>query len=224
MTAVASNNLVSLRGEHAELFDSLHKIEKLIDDPALTFSSKQRKIVAFNHCLLLHHMSSKNKECAEAIAELRTRYPDLSADLSLIEASILLKQKKTAESIKLIEQASISGGSLAAPLALAQVELLNGNLPQVLKILKSLDPKSLLKAGVVASICAAYEKLNDFAGVASTIQDFVKAYEATDLVTQQQASNGFRAALRYLGELGLRISNYQLAVDAFRRLLSVDQD
>lgn len=141
--AVASNNLLALRGDH-EVFDSFKRMRLHASDPqnleALPQSSQET--IALNRVLLLLKMN-KSKECSKLAEELRGEFPQLKS-LDLAEAVALDHDGKADLRDRLIEEKleqslkrnEVSHAALFV-LAQAQFQLNAGEIEAALSTLKA---------------------------------------------------------------------------------------
>ena len=102
--AIGTNNLIAARGAR-ELFDSLKRFEKVVEKAgrhdlqlskslAQKLNQRQQHAIWLNTCLLYLH-SNKHELCRGALKIFRSHYEN-SLWAACVEASLLLKEKKSA--------------------------------------------------------------------------------------------------------------------------------
>jgi len=139
LAAVASNNIVALNKDH-DVFDSRKKVKAATSDAVREkLTSVQRRTVDFNQCLLLMY-SNQGDACRKRCKELQGLYPD-SETPYLIQAALLLREKRSKQSVKCLQDyVSAVGGACERPqLVMAQTLLADGELEAALSALTSVS-------------------------------------------------------------------------------------
>lgn len=123
LTAVASNNMVAINKDQ-NVFDSKKKIRAALSDTCEhKLTSRQKKIIAINNCLLTLY-TNQDDQCHQLVGKLVQTYPDIEFDGLLIRASQLSKDKKYKEAIELLEKYAKSHAKEELPTKFAIVQLL----------------------------------------------------------------------------------------------------
>ncbi|KAL2635678.1 hypothetical protein R1flu_007157 [Riccia fluitans] len=166
--AVASNNLIALRGAR-DLFDALKKFDKIFEKKAgghrLQFSekldsrlsAKQKEAISFNSILLLLH-SNKLDQARELLPYLFDTYPNTEVP-TLLSASLAIKEGKSGRAEDILNQYAVKhpGNSTAAYLAGAQVAASSGNYARAADCLEKIVDEQH-KLGMVATLVALRER------------------------------------------------------------------
>jgi signal recognition particle subunit SRP72 len=89
--ATASNNLISLRKQDEKMFDSLKRSEKAVSVDEEKLSTRQKRAIHLNRCLLL--MYGKRGDQSQALVEtLQKEFPN-SEIPALVQASLYFREK-----------------------------------------------------------------------------------------------------------------------------------
>lgn len=126
LIAVASNNMVAINKDQ-NVFDSKKKIRAALADACEhKLTSRQKKIIAINNCLLTLY-TNQDEQCHQLVAKLVQNYPDIEFKGLLIRVSQLSKDKKCKEAVDLLEKYGKNNpkDELATKFAIVQLLLLN---------------------------------------------------------------------------------------------------
>ncbi|KAJ3098071.1 hypothetical protein HDU97_004330 [Phlyctochytrium planicorne] len=193
VVAVASNNLVALKGNH-DLFDSVKRyratLSRGLDQKLL---SKQKAIIALNGCVLSLLMK-KFSASKEQVKKLLEEYP---ADESLLvmQAGISLREKGgISKAIQDISQfISQHKDSVVLHLALAELYLRNGQVDDAVQSLERFlreSPKSFsFKPAIVSVLAGIYKH-------ATLVDKAVGLVSEATLFWRDNESEGYRKILR----------------------------
>ncbi|CAL5421947.1 unnamed protein product [Camellia sinensis] len=169
--AVASNNLVSLKGPK-DVSDSLRKLDRLIEKGSgpqifqlargldLKLSPKQREAIYANRVLLLLH-SNRIDQARELVAALPDMFP-YSVMLVLLQAAVLVRENKAGRAEEILGQFSekFPDKSKVVLLARAQVAASAGH-PQVAAESLSKIPDIQHMPATVATLISLKERAGD---------------------------------------------------------------
>lgn len=163
--AVAANNLVAIRQSH-EVFDSLKRLDKLMTrggldlNPALTtrMSAEQRHAIRGNRAILLL-LENKLDQCRVAVGAFDSA-DSHDATCVLIQASLLVRDKKAVQADRLLETAQTTD----ARVHLMRAQLAAGPLGDVgraIDLLGQLPERLRHSPRVVATLVAMTDSHND---------------------------------------------------------------
>ncbi|CAI0426091.1 unnamed protein product [Linum tenue] len=179
--AVAVNNLVAQRGPK-EVSDSLKKLDLLKEQGGADYrlaraldklSLKQRETIYANRILLLLH-ANKMDQARELVSALPSMFPD-SEIPTLLQASVLVKEKKAAKAEEILDQFSIKFPyqSKIALLARAQIAAIS-NHHQIAADSLSRIPDIQHMPATVATLVALKERAGDVEGASLVLDSAVK--------------------------------------------------
>ncbi|XP_050082270.1 signal recognition particle subunit SRP72 [Anopheles aquasalis] len=156
LTAVVSNNLVVINRDQ-NVFDSKKKMKVATSEQAeQKLTSRQRKTIAFNNCLLAY-FASQPTECALLAARLADAHPDLEFQAQLVRVAQLARDKKYREAIESLEQYAQrlprdrTIELLQVRFAIVQLQLVAGNRKAAIETLESLG-EARYRPGVVSAL------------------------------------------------------------------------
>lgn len=155
LVAVASNNLVVINKDQ-NVFDSKKKIRSaLAESCEHKLTSRQKKIIALNNCLLA--LFTNSTDCLSLCNKLLQSYPDLEFQAVLIKCSQLAKDKKFRDAMEILNAYASSNekNSFATKFAIIQLLLQQGNRKEAIEVLLSLG-ESKYKPGVVSALVTLY--------------------------------------------------------------------
>lgn len=216
LAAVASNNIVALNKDH-DVFDSRKKVKAATSEAVRQrLTSVQRQTVDFNQCLLLMY-SNQGDACRKRCKELQATYPS-SETPCLIQAALLLREKKSRQSIKCLQDFVDRNGSKAEQpqLVIAQTLISDGDLAGALAALGGLAADLRHRPALVGLAVRLHLELGDPAAAATALDDAVAHWQQTGDSLNSQT------LLREGGKFKLDNGLYQGAVASFRRLADAD--
>ncbi|CAM6103196.1 unnamed protein product [Calypogeia fissa] len=169
--AVASNNLIALRGAR-DLFDALKKFDKLFEKKTggqrvqftekleQRLSARQKEVISFNRFLLLLH-SNKLDQARDLLPSLLDSFPD-SEIPPILAASLAVKEGKPARAEDVLEQfaAQHPKNSTEAYLVRAQVSISSGHFARAAESLEKITELQH-RPGMVATLVALRERAGD---------------------------------------------------------------
>lgn len=147
----------------------------LSDAVETKLSTAQKKTIAINNCLLLIN-TNQGDVARKQLIQLKSRFPEATAEALLLEASALAKEKRINEAIDILRKYKPSGSvdqSLEVVLALTQLLLSQGQLGEACKNLQELKSPTAMKLGIISALVALYVKLGDRDSVINTLQDAI---------------------------------------------------
>ncbi|KAI8022780.1 Signal recognition particle subunit SRP72 [Camellia lanceoleosa] len=182
--AVASNNLVSLKGPK-DVSDSLRKLDRLIEKGSgpqifqlargldLKLSPKQREAIYANRALLLLH-SNRIDQARELVAALPDMFPD-SVMPVLLQAAVLVRENKAGRAEEILGQFSekFPDKSKVVLLARAQVAAAAGH-PQVAAESLSKIPDIQHMPATVATLISLKERAGDIDGAIAVFDSAIQ--------------------------------------------------
>ncbi|KAL7241177.1 hypothetical protein ACSBR2_006736 [Camellia fascicularis] len=182
--AVASNNLVSLKGPK-DVSDSLRKLDRLIEKGSgpqifqlargldLKLSPKQREAIYANRALLLLH-SNRIDQARELVAALPDMFPD-SVMPVLLQAAVLVRENKAGRAEEILGQFSekFPDKSKVVLLARAQVAAAAGH-PQVAAESLSKIPDIQHMPATVATLISLKERAGDIEGAIAVFDSAIQ--------------------------------------------------
>jgi len=123
LVAIASNNMVAINKDQ-NVFDSKKKMKNAtLEGLEHKLTSRQRKNIALNHCLLAHY-TNQGEQCQQLCDKLVATYPDLEAEAALIRAVQLAKDGNAREAAALLDKESKQDQEKKLAMKLAAVQLL----------------------------------------------------------------------------------------------------
>ncbi|KAK2187665.1 hypothetical protein NP493_158g04070 [Ridgeia piscesae] len=219
LAAVASNNVVTINKEQ-NVFDSKKKIKTATADGLQQkLTSKQRRVIEMNHCLLTMYMN-QGEECRRMAERLRKMYPD-SDTPSLIEAAQYWREKQVAKATELLtNQIAKREGEdvITLMLTLAQLYLGQGHVYKACDVMRSLGPCTYTP-GMVAALVMLYSSEEDQEAAEAILDEAIEWHRANkakgaELVALMRASvryhlkhNNPQAAVGLLEDLRKRYPN-----------------
>lgn len=177
VVAVASNNIVAINKDQ-NVFESKKRMKSCIGeslDPKLTFS--QRCSIALNNCLLLLHTNQLDL-CKKQLEKIKKEFPSISAQATLIHASLLCREKNTKEATFILKQYATANPeqSTAISFTLVQLLLLQGHVNEACNVLKSLGDVSK-SLGVISALVALYLNQEDLESASKVLKEAITWYK-----------------------------------------------
>jgi signal recognition particle subunit SRP72 len=170
---------------------------------------------------------NKGDQVRELIQSLQQQFPEESdgdEGLTLITASLLLREKKNEEVQTLLQNyAKQHRESIRVPLSLAQIYLSRGDIPKVIATLEDMDDTFKNRPGIVAARVALYEKLGDINAAIRTLDDCIAWYESRK-DRSEDMDEAYISILRASGEFKLKHKHYEQAAEMFERLLKKNRN
>jgi signal recognition particle subunit SRP72 len=176
LVAVVSNNVVSINKD-SNVFDSRKKIKAaLTEDAKLT--TLQKRAIRLNHALFLM-LASQNELCRKQVKELKEDYcSDSDDEVVLLEAALLVKEKKIEDAIRLLQSSSKSSKSLDVSLVLTHLLLSQGRVNDAAEVLSNnLEEESAMSLGIISTLVSLLSYLNETDAVVSTLTRAIKWHQ-----------------------------------------------
>ncbi|KAJ3208921.1 hypothetical protein HDU67_006481 [Dinochytrium kinnereticum] len=182
LLAIASNNLISIRG-HKDLFDSVKRyrttLAKGLDQKLTTY---QRKMIALNGCVLSLLMK-KFSVCKEQVQKLMQEFGN-DPSLFLMQAGILLAEKgglpKAIDYLK--SNISLNSQSIVLVLGVVELYLRSGDATESIKTLeefvKNAPPALCWKPFVVSVLACLYKQAKMLDKAVELINSAVKSWQS----------------------------------------------
>ncbi|XP_035795214.1 signal recognition particle subunit SRP72-like [Anopheles albimanus] len=191
LTAVVSNNLVVINRDQ-NVFDSKKKMKVATSEQAeQKLTSRQRKTIAFNNCLLAY-FASQPTECALLAARLADAHPDLEFQAQLVRVAQLARDKKYREAIEALEQYAQrlprdrTIELLQVRFAIVQLQLVAGNRKAAIETLESLG-EARYRPGVVSALVTLHLGQDNKQAASEILKSAVDWYK------RQKTSSGSNA-------------------------------
>eukprot|EP00898_Chlorokybus_atmophyticus_P005459 jgi/Chlat1/5914/Chrsp4S06247 len=224
-TAIATNNLVALRGDR-DLFDALKRTEKLLDKSSPGFrlidalenrlSAEQKGAIGVNRALLLlfSHKLEQSRSLAGALA---AQFPDWDMPV-LIQASVLVRENKAAKADELLASFAERHPqqSMHVQLSRAQAAASAGTLKTAVQALRSI-PELHQHPAVVATLVAMNQKVADADGAAAVLDEAVAWWD--NRMQDTGAANVKQKLLQETATFKLQLRQYKEAAACYKRLL-----
>lgn len=217
LVAVASNNSVVLNKDQ-NLFDSKKKIRSaMADNCEAKLTSKQKKSIALNNCLLAL-FSGSSEQTLQLCNKFVQQYPDAEFEASLIKSSQLSRDKKFKEAVDHLEKfaSSHKDKAFATKFAIIQLLLLQGNRKDAVEVLNSLG-ESKYKPGVVSALVTLYLGLDNKPAASGVLKSAVDWYKKNASNDSGDLSDMWRQA----AEFHLRGGEAETAAKSLEELLKV---
>jgi len=219
--AVANNNLVAIQKD-MHFFDLEKKLRKASSDEVqkkLTF--EQRRIIAFNHCLISFYMH-KEQQCRREVQELQEKYPE-SPMPALILASLLLHKQKISKCEELLrsEIERQTSEDVQTKLSLAQVYLSQKNFEGTIEVLSTID-SIRHKPGMVSTLVSLYKQANDVPAAVKLLDESV-AYWESKASQGKKETREYKEVVSGAADFKLKHKLYHDAILHFSLLLKLDR-
>mmetsp|Transcript_15424 Transcript_15424/g.60279 ORF Transcript_15424/g.60279 Transcript_15424/m.60279 type:complete len:664 (+) Transcript_15424:24-2015(+) len=213
LKAVAVNNLASVQRDQ-----KLFKAEKSLQHAtsgALAHKLTGEQVQAFhmNRAIVLLKMN-KLDQCKEVVAEIKSKYGQDCAVVSILEAFIAARDSSPASAIALLEKAP---ANLQVLLCLAQLHLNNGSdSGSALSALQRITGDDRFLPGIVGTVVALYQQMDkeDLATEALN--------EALAFWKKRKGSWEYLKLLQAAAKMNFAQKKFDLAVDCYRQLSEVD--
>ncbi|XP_053680313.1 signal recognition particle subunit SRP72 [Anopheles nili] len=180
LTAVVSNNLVVINRDQ-NVFDSKKKMKVATSEQAeQKLTSRQRKAIAFNNCLLAYFASPV--ECGLLASRLGNAHPDLEFQSLLVRVSQLARDKKHREAVELLEgyaqrlPRDHTIELLQVRFAIVQLQLVAGNRKAAIESLESLG-EARYQPGVVSALVTLHLGLDNKQAASEILKSAVDWYK-----------------------------------------------
>ncbi|XP_049277441.1 signal recognition particle subunit SRP72 [Anopheles funestus] len=180
LTAVVSNNLVVINRDQ-NVFDSKKKMKVATSEQAeQKLTSRQRKTIAFNNCLLAYFASPT--ECGLLASRLANAHPDLEFQSLLIRVSQLARDKKYREAVELLEgyaqrlPRERTTEVLQVRFAIVQLHLVAGNRKAAIDTFESLG-EARYQPGVVSALVTLHLGLDNKQAASEILKSAVDWYK-----------------------------------------------
>lgn len=178
VVAVVSNNIVTINREQ-NVFDSKKKMKTALSEALDSrLSQLHRQSIVFNNCLLLLH-TNQIDSFRKQLEQIKAKYPQMSCEALLLEASFLCKEKKVSEAIELLknwEQKHNKSPAIEVALTLTQLLIREGRTGEACKVLRSLGSHSY-KPAIVSTLVTLYLSLDDKESATALLTEAVEWYE-----------------------------------------------
>lgn len=175
LVAVASNNSVVINRDQ-NMFDSKKKIKAALSDVVEhKLTSRQKKLIAFNNCLLAYYINQG--DLTKLCGALVKSHPDLEFKTLLISVSQLARDRKFKEAVDKLQKANPAKDldKLAVQFAVCQLHLLSGNKKAAIDVLQSLGDAKY-KPGVVSALVSLMSDHRQ--GASEVLKESVEWYKA----------------------------------------------
>ncbi|XP_058062182.1 signal recognition particle subunit SRP72 [Anopheles bellator] len=180
LTAVVSNNLVVINRDQ-NVFDSKKKMKVASSEQAeQKLTSRQRKTIAFNNCLLAYFASPS--ECGLLASRLAEAHRELEFQALLVRVSQLARDKKHREAIELLEgyakrlPRDRTIALLQVRFAIVQLQLVAGNRKAAIETLESLG-EARYRPGVVSALVTLHLGLDNKQAASEILKSAVEWYK-----------------------------------------------
>ncbi|EGF80171.1 hypothetical protein BATDEDRAFT_24986 [Batrachochytrium dendrobatidis JAM81] len=220
IAAVIHNNLMAIRGEHYDLFESA-KVHKnfMTSDVLLKLNAGQRNVMEINNALLSIYLG-KNGQATKQLTVLKEKYPHIDR-IELAFAGLQFRQKKSKDVTtmlafrnqleKIVEQFP---SSASAQLTLVQVLLNLGYyedvVNQVEKMLE-MDVFAMYRPGLVSVLSWVYGKMGNSLMALKVLETAAKDKFIKDM-----------SLLAQLAAFKLRLGQYEAASKDYLELVQFD--
>jgi len=198
------------------MFDSFKEVKQATSQTLeQKLSSNQKKIIGFNRCLLLLHMS-KGDQCRELVNQLQEQFPN-NDRLALISASLLLKEKKAVKAEELLKEFAEQhpDNSIRVQLSLAQLHLDKGNIQLAISTLQSISSLKT-KPKMVATLVSLFEQVRDIAGAIRTLDEYASSASQT-----QKGDEEYLNILKESANFKLKHKFYKEAATTFEQVIKL---
>ena len=140
-------------------------------------SQIHRQNIVFNNCLLLLH-TNQSESFRKQLDEIKTKYPQMTSEALVLEASLLCKEKKVSDAIKFLKQHSEQNSKLSLEVFLTLTQLLirEGQTVEACRVLRSLKDNTYRPA-IISTLITLYLSLEDKESATSLLTEAVGWYE-----------------------------------------------
>ncbi|KDR23740.1 signal recognition particle subunit SRP72 [Zootermopsis nevadensis] len=217
LVAIASNNMVVINKDQ-NVFDSKKKMKNAtLDGLEHKLTSRQRKNIALNHCLLALY-TNQGELCQQSCEKLVASYPDMRAEVALIRATQFAKDGKTKEAAAILDKEAKQDQEKKLELKLAAVQLLlaEGDRKEACQILQNLG-EATFKPGIVSALVTLYLAEGSRDGASKVLKD------AVDWYRKNKVSTGDLGTLwRQAADFHLRGGEPDVAAKSLEELLRIN--
>jgi len=216
---VALNNIVVMKQDH-DLFDSFKKLKQATSQVVgQKLTTTQKKALGFNRCLLLLHMN-KMDECRDMVKQLQESFPNSDA-LALIQASLLMKEKKNAKAEEFLNNFATQNpnDSLRVQLSLAQLHLNKGDIKSTIQVLESISQLKN-KPGFVNTLVTLYEQIHDIDGALRTLDQYADWWTSQ----KQRNEEDYIRILKENANFKLKLRRYKEAAQMFEQVIKLSSN
>lgn len=221
-TAVANNNLISLKGSgSSDLFDVAKKLKAaLVSKAAGKLNSVQQRGINLNHTLLLLYQK-KYDECKEAIATMSAQMPNSDVP-PLISAAILHREKKVDEAIRTMQEyinrfSNAPEKTVRVQLSLAQLYMNQSNPQEAIAVLK--DTPVRCEPALVAAQVSILQKT-------AQVSECIKVFDDSIAHWQKSSSEAAKSKLIILlnksAQYKFANNRFAEAAQGFEQLVRLD--
>jgi len=214
VVAVATNNSVAL-GSDKKMQASRKLKHILTEQVQKKLNAVQKRAIDFNYCLSLLEMN-KYDQCRDTVNSLQQRYPDSDVP-ALIGASLLFKEKKIDKAKEKLQEFATAypKSSTKVQIALAQMELQQGNIKDCIITLKSITALAK-KPAMIATLVKLYEQIHDNDGAIQVLDEGLK--------NLKENNDGYLQILRKNAEFKMNCKRYKEAAQMYEKLLEINRN
>uniref|UniRef100_A0A1B6EE26 Signal recognition particle subunit SRP72 n=2 Tax=Clastoptera arizonana TaxID=38151 RepID=A0A1B6EE26_9HEMI len=217
LVAIACNNSITLNRDQ-NVFDSKKKIKSVTGDGLQhKLTSRQRKIIAVNQCLLTI-FTNQTDQTQQLCDKLVKMYPDTQGQTVLIKALLLSRDHNTQGAAQLLTDYASKSPKNFLEMKLSAVHLLlsEGDIASSCKVLESLG-NDTYKPGIVSALVTLYLAQGNRESASKILQ------QAVDWYRKNKVSTGDLSALwRQAVDFHLRSGQPAIAAKSLEELLKVN--
>eukprot|EP00933_Yihiella_yeosuensis_P075623 TRINITY_DN85077_c0_g1_i1.p1 TRINITY_DN85077_c0_g1~~TRINITY_DN85077_c0_g1_i1.p1 ORF type:complete len:537 (-),score=149.83 TRINITY_DN85077_c0_g1_i1:110-1699(-) len=215
--AVACNNVVALRSEGKNLFDSLKRINVASKESLEHKLTRNQNVeIAANKCLLL--MQAKRvDEARKQLEKLRQTCPD-HPRVAVVQAAIAHREKKSLKACEEVLQNYIKehGGHQEVILPLAQLYTLMNRHQEAVEVLAKLPLSMRAQPKTIEAIVAHYLRQKTVDKVVSCLREAIGYWSDKD---DDEAEQTLGQVLRLSSRLAMQVKDRAFAAEVYQLYL-----
>ncbi|XP_066582106.1 signal recognition particle subunit SRP72 [Prorops nasuta] len=218
LAAVANNNLVSLNKDQ-NVFDSKKRMKNATHESLEhKLTSKQKKIIAYNHCLLSLY-TDQSDQCQQLCNKLAKDYPSLASDAMFVKACQLSKDGKVKEATKLLNEHAFGEKELDMKLACVHLLLSQDERKEAINVIQSLNDKYKCLPGIVSALVTLYMANDNREEASEVLKNAVNYYNKN-----KDPTINLGDLYRQAADFYLRGGEIKAAADVLQELLDASPD
>lgn len=215
--AVACNNVVALRSEGKNLFDSMKRINVASKESLEhKLTTKQTVEIGMNKCLLLLQ-ARKVEDARRELQRLSEAHPG-HPRVAILEAVIASKDKKSGGSAQEVLQQYLKKhpGSEEVLLCLAHLHDQHHRREEAAEVLTKLTPESMAQPKVLEAIVALHLRQKHPEKAVGCLREAIKFWSSQD---DERSEDTFAAVLRTAARVAAQVSDRAFAAEVFQLYL-----
>ncbi|OXU27091.1 hypothetical protein TSAR_008396 [Trichomalopsis sarcophagae] len=214
LVAVASNNVATLNKDQ-NVFDSKKRMKSATQDGLEhKLTSKQRKSIAYNQCLLALY-TNQGEQCQSLCKKFIQDYPDMSIEATTVQAVQLAREGKAKEAVTLLDKQAKGEHYLPTKLACVQLLLSNDEREEAIKVLESLTETEKSLPGIVSTLVTLHMADGNRDRASAVLKNAVNYYKKN-----KESTGNLSKLWRQAADFHLRGGEVAVAAASLEELLT----